>query len=233
MYFDELYLLLVVPALLISIFASIKVKTTFNKYNKIKVKSTLTSNEAVDKILRNNEIYDVEVKTVRGNLTDHYNPANKTLALSDSTAANNSVGAISVAAHEAGHAIQYKKNYPFVKLRTKMVPAVNIGSNLGMILIMIAFFIESAQSQTLLLCGIALYSITLVFTLVTLPVEFDASRRAMANLEGMGEMTADEIKGAKKVLSAAAFTYVAAMLTTLMTLIRFIMIAQGNGRRRR
>ena len=229
---DYWYVVLIIPAIILSLIASAMVKTTFNKYNKIRVGSNINANLVVERMLANNDIYDVEVKSINGKLTDNYNPRNKTLNLSQSTSGGNTIGAIGVAAHEAGHAIQFKQGYFPVRLRSAMVPVVNIGSYLGYLLIIVGLFINSASSGLLINLGVAFYSLAFIFTLITLPVEFNASRRAVKSLDGMGVMSNEELSGVKKVLSAAAFTYVAAMITALASLVRILLIVSGNRGRR-
>lgn len=227
-YMDYWYLILVVPMMILSLIASARVNSVYNKYNKISVRSGLTANEVAKRILRQNGIHDVEVQQIQGNLTDNYNPTNKTLNLSQATGGHSTVGAIGVAAHEAGHAIQHATHYLPVKLRVAMVPVVNIGSNLGIILAMMGLFFGG---ELMVIIGLALYSTVFLFTLVTLPVEFNASRRAVQVLDGMGMFTDEELRGVKKVLSAAAFTYVAAMLTALANLLRLVLLFAGRRRR--
>ena len=231
-FLDEWYFILVLPAILISIIASVRIKTTFKKYNSIKVVSNVSSNEVINKILMNNEIYDVNLGYTQKELGDHYDPRNNTIVLSSATNEKNTIGAIGVAAHEAGHAIQYSKKYFPVILRTVMVPAVNIGSYLGLILIMIGMLYNSNSSVLMLQIGIALYSLAFIFTLVTLPVEIDASRRAIAAIDQTGVMSKEELGGVKKVLTAAALTYVASMLVALANLLRIIILVSGRGRRK-
>lgn len=228
-YMDYWYLILVVPMMILSLIASARVNSVYKKYNNVSVRAGLTATEVAQRILNQHGIYDVSVQQIRGNLTDNYNPTNKTLNLSQSTGGHATVGAIGVAAHEAGHAIQYADHYFPVKLRSSMVPLVNIGSNLGVLLAIIGLFMGG---ELLVMLGLALYSTVFLFTLVTLPVEFNASRRAVQVLDGMGLFSQEEIKGVKKVLSAAAFTYVASMLTALANLLRLVLIFSGNRRRR-
>lgn len=232
-FIDYWYIVLVLPAIILAAIASINVKLTFHRYNKVKVGTGVDSIFVVKRILSDHGIHDVSINTVRGELTDHYNPMNKTLNLSSATSGKDTISAIGVAAHEAGHAVQFAQNYFFVKLRSAMVPVVNIGSNLGWILIMIGFLLSSQSSMLIIQLGIALYSLTFLFTLITLPVELDASRRAVAILDHMGEFSKEEIKGVKKVLTAAAMTYVASMIVALASLLRFILAASHNSRNRR
>ncbi len=227
-YMDYWYLVLVVPMMILSLIASARVNAVYKKYNKISVRAGLTANEVAQRILTQHGIHDVSVQQIGGNLTDNYNPTNKTLNLSQSTGGNSTVGAIGVAAHEAGHAIQYADNYFPVRLRSSMVPIVNIGSNLGILLAIMGLFFGG---ELMVIIGLALYSTVFLFTLVTLPVELNASRRAVQVLDGMGMFTNEELNGVKKVLSAAAFTYVASMLTALANLLRLVLLFTRNRRR--
>ena len=228
-YIDYWYFILVVPMLILSIVASIRVKSTYKKYNKISTQAALPATEVAKRILQQHGISDVSVHQIAGDLTDHYNPQNKTLNLSQSTGSHSTIGAIGVAAHEAGHAIQHAENYFFVKLRTAMVPIVNIGSNLGIFLAILGLLFGG---ESMVVLGLALYSTVFLFTLVTLPVEFNASSRAIRILDGMGRYTDEELSGMKKVLRAAAFTYVASMLTALANLLRLVLLFTGRSRRR-
>ena len=230
-FLDYWYLVLVVPAMIISLIASLNVKSTFKKYNNISVRSGMDSKEVVNRILSQNNIHDVSVGVVAGELTDHYNPAKKVLNLSQSTADRSTVGAIGVAAHEAGPAIQYAEGYFPVKLRTTMVPIVNIGSYLGFYLAIFGLIFNSAMGDIFIQIGVALYSLAFIFTLVTLPVEFNASKRAVAVLDGMGTFTQEEIGGVKKVLRAAALTYVASMIAALANLLRLVLIIASSRNR--
>ncbi len=225
---DWPYLVLVVPMLIISMWAQIKVKTTYNKYSKVYAGMGLTAEMAVRKILDSNGLFNVGITRTPGDLTDHYDPRSNTIALSDSVYGSTSVAAIGVAAHEAGHAIQHAVGYAPIKLRTALVPITNFGSRLSMPLFIIGLILAN---QPLAYAGIVLFSLTVIFQLVTLPTEFDASRRAVKALGGYGYLNDDELKGTKKVLSAAAMTYLAALFVALASLLRLIIIA-GGGRRR-
>ncbi len=223
-YFDWTYLLLIV-AFIFSSIASIKVKTTYNKYGRIQAKSGLTANEAVRRVLEANGVYGVGMSHVSGDLSDNFNPKNNVISLSDTVDGKSSIAAIGVACHEAGHAVQHDKEYFPAKLRLAIVPVTNIGSRLSMPLLLIGFFLGW---MGLVYAGILLFSLCTFFQLVTLSTEFDASRRAMKALEGCGILDAEELKGAKKVLSAAAMTYIAALSVSLLQLLRFIMIARNR-----
>ena len=229
---DIYYLILVVPALLFSMWAQSQVTSTFNRYSREKTQSGMTGYEAARRILSANGLYNVNVERVSGNLTDHYDPKANVIRLSDSVFASNSVAAVGVAAHEAGHAVQYATHYAPIKLRTAIIPITNIGSTLSMPMVLIGFFMGM---QPLVNLGLLLFATVAIFQLVTLPVEFNASRRALATIEDGGFLTEQEQRGAKQVLSAAALTYVAALLTSIAQLMRFVLIflGRGGGRDRR
>ena len=218
---------LVLLGMAIVLFAQSRVKTTFNKYDQLDTARGITGKQAAERILQTAGIYDVKVEAVRGSLTDHYDPRNKVLRLSEATYNNTSVAAVAVAAHECGHAVQDQQDYSFLKLRSAFVPFVQIGSNLAMPLIFIGLLLNM---MGLVNVGIIAFSLVLIFQLITLPVEFDASKRALAILGDTGVFVQEETPAAKKVLDAAAFTYIAATLSTALQLLRFIMIA--NSRRR-
>ena len=216
---DWPYLVLVVPMLIISMWAQLKVKTTYNKYSKVYARMGLTAEMAVRKILDSNGLFNVGITRTPGELTDHYDPRSNTIALSDSVYGSTSVAAIGVAAHEAGHAIQHAVGYAPIKLRTALVPITNFGSRLSMPLFIIGLILSS---QPLAYAGIVLFSLTVIFQLVTLPVEFNASRRALAALTTHGGLSESDRKGAKKVLTAAAMTYVAALVTSFMQILYYL-----------
>ena len=214
--------------LIVSLWAQIKVKTTYQKYSTVHSRSGMTAEVAVRKILDSNGLFNVGITRVPGELTDHYDPRTNTIALSDSVYGSTSVAAIGVAAHEAGHAIQHAVGYGPIKLRTALVPVTNIGSRLSMPLFIIGILLAN---EYLAYAGIILFSLTVVFQLVTLPTEFNASRRAVKALGGYGYMNDDELKGTKKVLSAAAMTYLAALFVALASLLRLLLIVSGGRRR--
>ena len=228
MWIDWPYIVLVVPMLIVSLWAQIKVKTTYQKYSTVHSRSGMTAEVAVRKILDSNGLFNVGITRVPGELTDHYDPRTNTIALSDSVYGSTSVAAIGVAAHEAGHAIQHAVGYGPIKLRTALVPVTNIGSRLSMPLFIIGILLAN---EYLAYAGIILFSLTVVFQLVTLPTEFNASRRAVKALGGYGYMNDDELKGTKKVLSAAAMTYLAALFVALASLLRLLLIVSGGRRR--
>ena len=229
-YFDYSYFLFMLPALILSLYAQIKVNSTFAKYSKIKNSNGLTGSEAAYKVLTQNGVTNVAVEHISGNLSDHFDPQTNIIRLSDSVYSSNSVAAVGVAAHEAGHAVQYANNYAPMKFRRVLVPITNIGSTLSIPLIFIGLLLP-IQYDFIVNIGIALFSFAVLFQLVTLPVEFDASRRAIATLEQSGTLYDEELIGAKKVLSAAAMTYLAATFSAVMSLFRLILIA-GNRRGR-
>ena len=226
---DVTYILVLVAALF-SIWASIRVNTTYNKYEKVRSMSGLTGAMAAERILHSQGIYDVRVEHVSGKLTDHYDPSAKVLRLSDSTYGGSSVAAVGVAAHECGHAVQHARGYAPLQIRGALVPVANLGSNAGILLFMVGLFFSSALGDTLLMLGIILFSAAVLFQLVTLPVEFDASARAIKLLESNGILGQTELRGTKKVLGAAALTYVAGAATAIIQLARLILIAGGRDR---
>lgn len=225
---DYWYLVLVVPALLVSVWAQFKVKSTFNKYSRRSVASGMTGADASRIIQQANGI-QTGLEAVAGSLSDHYDPRNNTIRLSSPVYGQASVAAVGVAAHETGHAIQHAEGYAPVKLRTALVPVTNFSSAISPLLIVLGIVMAM---DPLAYAGIALFSVATLFQLVTLPVEFDASRRAVVALAQSGRFTEDELKGVKKVLTAAALTYVAALFVSLMSLLRLILIVGGNRGRR-
>ncbi|GAB4236245.1 MAG: zinc metallopeptidase [Acidobacteriota bacterium] len=229
MIFDPVYFLFIAPALLLSLWASYQVKRNFSKYSRVPTARGLTGAEAAAWILRQAGIEDVKIQRARGLLSDHYNPVTKTLALSDEVFGSPSVAAVGVAAHEAGHAIQHAQGYAPLWLRSILVPTANIGSSLGYLVMLFGLLLGAAN---LVLIGAVLFSMVLLFQIVTLPVEFDASRRAKQLLLQYGIVTEREREGVAKVLNAAALTYVAAAISTLLTLLYFLMRAGLLGGRR-
>ena len=218
--YDPTYILVII-AFLLSMFASFGVKATFSKYNKVSNSRGLTGADAARRILDANGLQHVRLERVAGDLTDHFDPKSNVVRLSDSTYSSTSVGAIGVAAHECGHAIQYATNYVPIKLRNSIVPVVNIGNSLSMPLFFIGLFMGM---YNLALIGALLFGLVLVFQLITLPVEFNASRRAIKILDEKDLLSGQELKGSKKVLKAAAMTYVAAVAATALQLLRLLMI---------
>lgn len=227
-YMDYWYLVLVVPTIIIALFAQIKVKSSFNKFSRVNSCIGMTAADVTRKILDSNGLHNVSIQRVRGNLTDHYDPRTNVIRLSDSVYNSTSIAAIGVAAHEAGHAVQHATNYAPIKIRNSIIPVANLGSTIAPLIIILGI-VFSMPSITWI--GILLYSSIAMFQLVTLPVEFNASRRALKTISEMNILNSNEIGGAKKVLSAAAMTYVAALLTTLANLLRFVLLTRRNDRR--
>lgn len=221
-FFFDPTMIVILPALLIAVYAQYKVKNTFKKYNQINLNSNLTGAEAARKILLSNNLSNIEIRQTDGKLSDHYDPEKKTLNLSADVYHNNSVAAVGVAAHEVGHAIQDKENYKPLSVRASLVPAANIGSSLGLPLAIFGFFI---RADFLIMTGFVLFSAAFLFHLVTLPVEFNASNRAISNLKNSNLLNQEELKGVKKVLKAAAFTYVATTLVALANMLRILLLA--------
>lgn len=223
-YFDPSYFIYMFPAIIISLFAQLKVQYAFSKYSKVSSFSGYTGAEVAQYILRLYGIYDVDVESVEGLLTDHYDPRTRTLRLSRGVYASNSLAAIGVAAHEVGHAIQHKERYLFLGLRSAMVPVVNIGSNLAFPLIIIGFMFRNGDFFINL--GILLFSLAVVFTIITLPVELNATKRALNALTTSGIIMPIEQKAVKSVLTAAALTYVASVITAILQLLYLLSFAQ-------
>ena len=226
-YFDPTYFLVIIGALL-SLAASARVKTTFAKYSRVRSLSGMTGAQAAERILHSAGIHDVAVMHVNGNLTDHYDPRNKTLKLSDSVYGQSSVAAIGVAAHECGHAIQHNDGYVPLRLRSAIVPVANIGATISWPLILIGLFL--GYSQTLINIGIILFSCAVLFQIVTLPVELNASARAVRILDETGILYGEEVTHTKKVLGAAALTYVAAAAASILQLLRLVILFGGRNR---
>ena len=227
MYLDYTYVLVLIGAI-ISMIASWNVKRTFNNYSKIGYSKGFTSQNIAQKILNSAGIYDVRIERIGGELTDHYSPTEKVLRLSDSVYDSSSVAALGVAAHECGHAIQHKVGYTALKLRSISVPAANFGSTISFPLILIGLALGWTGLAQL---GVILFSLVVFFQLITLPVEFNASSRALQILEKDSILEGKELTGAKKVLSAAALTYVAALISSVLQLLRLILITKDSRRR--
>lgn len=219
-----MYIIYFVVILVLPIYAQFKVKGTYNKYSQMRSTSGMTGAEVARLILDKNGLYDVRVVPTQGFLADHYNPATKTVALSEDNYYNSSVAGTAVAAHEVGHAIQHKEAYSFLTLRSKLVPVANISSNASWIFVMIGIF---ASSANMLLLGIVLLAAGVLFQIVTLPVEFNASSRAMDQIVSLGIIRNEEERSARKVLSAAAMTYVAAAAVAVLELVRLVLIYTG------
>ncbi|HIR53181.1 MAG TPA: zinc metallopeptidase [Candidatus Onthovicinus excrementipullorum] len=221
-YFDPLYILIVVPAMLLGLFAQLNVNRTFKKYSRMQNSRHMTGADAAMEILRHYGIFDVRIERVSGHLTDHFDPRSKVIRLSDSVYNSTSAAAIGVACHEAGHAAQYAQGYKPIKFRNAIIPICNIGSNIGIPLILIGLIFSALN--WLMMVGIILYALVAVFQLVTLPVEFNASSRALQVIGEENLLAGEEYTAAKKTLRAAALTYVASLAATLATLLRFLIL---------
>lgn len=227
-YYNFQYIYLLIPAFILTLYAQSKVNSTFARYSKVRSTSGLTGAQAAQELMHRAGIYDVRIERVRGNLTDHYDPAHKVLRLSDSVYSSTSLAAIGVAAHETGHAVQHSVGYAPLGLRSAMVPLTNISSRLAMPLIFLGVIFGSSRGSDFgymfIQGGIILFAMAVLFSIVTLPVEFNASARAVKMLGNYGILSTDELKPVKQVLSAAALTYVAAALSAIMSLLRLILI---------
>ena len=222
---DSLYIYLVVPAIIIMLWSQIRVKTVFSKYST--QHSPLTGADAARRVLETNGVYNVKIERVSGNLTDHYDPRTNVIRLSDSVYGANNLSAVGVAAHEAGHAVQYAKGYVPIKVRSIILPVCNLGSQLSMPLLIIGLIFNF---YFLVKLGVIFFCVALLFQLLTLPIEFNASHRALVTLDNSGLIREDEKKAVRRVLSAAAITYVAALLVSLAQLIRLLAITKRNRR---
>ena len=233
MYFDWYYVVLVLPCVLLSLWASSSVNSTFRKYSQQHSRRGITGAQAAERVLRSNGVSGVRIEHVSGNLTDHYDPKTNVIRLSDSVYGSTSTAAIGVACHEAGHAVQYAQSYAPIKLRAAIIPITNLGSKLAMPLILIGILLSAFEGLSFgfVYLGIACFGLSLVFQLITLPVEFNASRRALQAIESGELLTQEEQRGAKKTLTAAAMTYVAATAVSLAQLLRLVMIFGGRRRR--
>ena len=230
--FDWTYLYIVLPCFILAIIASSRVNSTFKRYSKQMSSRRITGSDAAEQVLHANGVADVRIERVSGNLTDHYDPKANVIRLSDAVYNSTSTAAIGVACHEAGHAVQYAREYFPIKVRAAIIPATNIGSKLAMPLILLGILFASVgnYSYTLVYLGIAMFALSLVFQLVTLPVEFNASRRAMEAIKSTQLLTEEEQKGARKTLTAAAMTYVAAVAVSAAQLLRLILLFGGRRR---
>ena len=217
-YFDPMYFVFMIPGLILSMWAAARTKGAFKKWSKVRAR--MTGAQAARAMLDQAGLYDVKIGRAGGFLSDHYNPATKSLALSPDVHDRPSIAAVGVACHEAGHALQHAQGYSPLKLRSALVPAAGIGSNLSWIVIMAGMFLNQPG---LLMIGVVLFSLTVVFQLVTLPVEFDASARAKELVVNYGILAPNEVEGVRKVLNAAAWTYVAAAITSVLTLLFYLM----------
>ena len=224
-YYYDWTMILVIPGLLLGLYAQFKVKSTFDRYSRIRTKSGLTAEQAARALLSRGGSANVTISRVNGSLTDHYDPRSNTLRLSDSVYGSDSVAAVGVAAHECGHALQEHDGYGLLKLRSALVPVVNIGSSLYLPIFMAGLLFSWEPLQ---MVGILCFGLTLLFSLVTLPVEINASKRALGMLDGVLE--AEELQGAKAVLSAAALTYLASVISSALQLLRLILISRSRNR---
>lgn len=235
-YFDWT-ILIVLPAMIFALLAQFKVKSTFDRYSSVMSRRGYTGATAARRLLDANGLHNVGITMVQGELTDHYDPRNRTLYLSTAVYSSQSTAAIGVACHEAGHALQHARSYVPLKLRMSIIPVCNIGSRLAFPLFLIGLLLASASrtpnlmGDVFMLLGISAFSLSTLFQLITLPVEFNASRRAMEGMRSCGLLADNELSGARRVLSAAAMTYVAALATSLLSLLRLIVIAQNSRRR--
>lgn len=227
-FFEPTYILVII-GILLTLAASAKVKSTFSRYSRVHSMSGMTGAQVADRLLREAGIYDVRIERAQGNLTDHYDPKNKVLRLSDPVYGQTSLAAIGVAAHECGHAIQHQESYAPLSIRGALVPVANIGSMAAWPLIILGLLLS--YNQTLIYLGIILFSAAVLFQIITLPVEFNASKRAITKLGETGILYEDELRQSKKVLDAAALTYVAAAAATILQLLRLIILF-GGGRNR-
>ena len=225
MFYWDWTMILVIPGLLLGIWAQYRVSSSFSKYSKVTTRVGQPTDEVARELLNRNGCGNVSVREIGGKLSDHYDPRSNTLRLSDGVFGSTSVAAIGVAAHECGHAMQQQEGYGPLKLRSAMVPVVNIGSNLYFPIFLLGLLFSW---EPLIYVGIACFSLTLLFGLVTLPVEFNASKRAMAALSDGGYMTGEELDGARAVLNAAALTYVASVVSSLLQLLRLLIISRNN-----
>ena len=227
---DFTYLILLLATTVFSVWASIRVNTTFKKYSSVRPASGITGAEAARRVLDANGLYNVRIERIGGNLTDHFDPRSNVIRLSDGVYGSSSASAIGVAAHEAGHAVQYANGYAPLKIRNAIIPVTNIGSRLAMPLILLGLIFAGAGTQFISIAylGVACFSLSTLFQLLTLPTEFDASRRALASIETSGLLRGNELSAAGKVLSAAALTYVAALAASLLQLLRLLAIVNSR-----
>ncbi len=229
-YYDAIYWILLIPVLILSFYAQIKVSSTFKRYSSQPNRRQITGSQAAYEVLRANGVSNVQIRPCRGSLTDHYDPRDNTIYLSEPVYNAGTIAAVGVAAHEAGHAVQYAMGYGPIRIRTSIIPATQFGSKFAFIALMLGLVL---YSQPLFAVGIVLFSLTTLFQLVTLPVEFNASARALSTINNAYLLDDEERKGAKKVLTAAALTYVAALLMSLVQLLRYLLIFAGRNNRRR
>ncbi len=230
MFFDATYIYIVLPAVILAMIASSSVNSTFRRYSKQQSSTRITGAQAAQRVLSANGIRDVRIEMVAGNLTDHYDPRTNTIRLSQSVYNSSSTAAIGVASHEAGHAVQYAVGYGPIKLRAAIIPITNIGSKLALPLIILGIILGATSELFINIAyvGILCFALSTVFQLVTLPVEFNASRRALETIESTNMLWGDELSGARRVLRAAAMTYVAALAVSLAQLLRFLLLVNRN-----
>ncbi len=226
-YFDPTYFLFAIPGLIIALYAQMKVKSNYSKYSKVFNSAGFTGEMIAKEILRANGICDVDVKRINGNLTDNFNPTHKTIYLSDGVFGSNTVAAVGIAAHEAGHAVQHAQGYGPLKMRSALVPVCNFGAGISPILLIAGYLLSF---YPLLYLALAVFSLSVIFQLVTLPVEFNASKRALVAIESNPRFSEGDVKGAKKVLSAAAMTYVAALMQSILTFLYYALRILGRRR---
>ena len=226
--FDWTYLVFIVPCIIITLFCQIKVQSTFSKYSKFRNSRNITGAQAAEYVLRQNGVTGVRIEHVSGSMTDHFDPRTNVIRLSDTVYNSNSVAAVGVACHEAGHAVQHAEGYLPNKIRSIILPMAKIGSQLSWILILLGLVFTAKVGFVLLYIGIVLFSLSVLFTIATLPVEFNASKRALECIRESDLLYGDEYTGAKRTLQAAAMTYVASALTAIMQLLRLIIIARGR-----
>ena len=226
-YTDPLYLILLIPILILTFYAQAKVSSSFNRYSSVRNRRGLTGAQAAQAVLQSHGVYDVRVERIAGRLTDHYDPRSNVIRLSADVYDSPSIAAVGVAAHEAGHAVQYAVGYSPVRIRMAILPVTQFGSQFGIIALILGIVL---YWEPLFLLGIILFSFTTLFQLVTLPVEFNASRRAIETIEGQHLLEGEEVSGARRVLSAAALTYVAALLMSVLQLLRYVMLFAGRRR---
>ncbi|MFB0919344.1 MAG: zinc metallopeptidase [Oscillospiraceae bacterium] len=230
MYFDMTYLYLVLPAIILAMWASARVKSTFKRYDRQFSASHITGAQAAQRVLYANGLTNIRIERISGNLTDNYDPRDNVIRLSQPVYDSTSTAAIGVACHEAGHALQYAEGYVPIKLRTAIIPATNIGSKLAMPLIIIGLIMSYYAKDLVVVAygGIILFAVCVAFQIITLPVEFNASHRALLAIEGQGMLTEDELSGSRRVLHAAALTYVAALAVSLAQLLRFLLLVSNR-----
>jgi len=226
MFFWDPYMYLLIPAILLSMYAQFKISSVYKHYSKIRSQSGLTGAQAARALLNSNGLYDVRVERIGGRLSDHYDPRSRVINLSEDVYQGNSLSSVAVAAHETGHALQHAAGYFPMQLRSSFVPVANLGSGAGPILIMVGLFMPSLG--WLLQLGILAFTFAVLFQIITLPVEYNASHRALSLLQEGNLLGGEELRGARSVLNAAALTYVAAALAAVLTLARFILIARGR-----